>query len=216
MTGRSGQLTGSPTPFGLIEDPLQPPGTRVPVSVDIAHQAVGGPQGHVVARNAFLPPVGFDAPATQLLHDSVAMARDDQSDELTLVPYELRGKWLGKESHAITSMYRDPQTANFVICDILPSVAKTSAILTLRRNGQITLPSEVRRRMRASEGDVFVAEVRTPDEIVLRKKSLVDASQAYFWTEEWQRGEREAQEDIRHGRVKRFRSTKALVSDLKR
>jgi len=67
-------------------------------------------------------------------------------------------------------------------------MAKASAVLTLRRNGQITLPSEVRRRMRASEGDVFVAEVRTPDELVLRKKSLVDASQAYFWTDEWQRG----------------------------
>jgi len=95
-------------------------------------------------------------------------------------------------------------------------MAKFSATLTLRRNGQITLPSEVRRRMRASEGDVFVAEVRTPDEIVLRKKSLVDASQVYFWTDEWQRGEREAREDIRRGRVKRFRSVKALISDLRR
>src|ERR671937_1963597 len=91
-----------------------------------------------------------------------------------------------------------------------------SSILMLRRNGQLTLPAEVRRRVRANEGDVFVAEVRDPDEIVLRRKSLVDASQAYFWTDEWQRGEREAQEDIRRGRTKRFRSAKALVADLKR
>ena len=95
-------------------------------------------------------------------------------------------------------------------------MTKASPVLTLRRNGQITLPSEVRRRMHVSEGDVFVAEVRAPDEIILRKKSLVDASQAYFWTDEWQRGEREAQEDIRRRRVKRFRSAKALISDLKR
>jgi AbrB family looped-hinge helix DNA binding protein len=95
-------------------------------------------------------------------------------------------------------------------------MAKNPTILTLRRNGQITLPAEVRRRMRASEGDVFLAEVRDDDEIVLRKKSLVDASQAYFWTEQWQRGEREAQEDIQHGRVKRFRSAKALVADMQR
>jgi len=95
-------------------------------------------------------------------------------------------------------------------------MAKASLVLTLRRNGQITLPSEVRRRMRVSEGDVFVAEVRAPDEIVLRKQSVVDASQAYFWTDEWRRGEREAQEDIRRRRVKRFRSAKALISDLKR
>ena len=41
---------------------------------------------------------------------------------------------------------------------------------------------------RASEGDVFLAEVRDSDEIVLRRKKLVDASQSYFWTDEWQRG----------------------------
>lgn len=95
-------------------------------------------------------------------------------------------------------------------------MAKTPTLLTLRRNGQITLPADIRRRVRAAEGDVFLAEVGNDDEIVLRKKSLVDASQAYFWTDEWQRGEREAQEDIRGGRVKRLRSAKALVADLQR
>jgi AbrB family looped-hinge helix DNA binding protein len=93
---------------------------------------------------------------------------------------------------------------------------KFTAVLTLRRNGQLTLPAEVRRRLRASEGDVFLAEVRDADEVVLRRKRLVDASQAYFWTDEWQRGEREAREDIRRGRVKRFRSAKTLITDLKR
>ena len=95
-------------------------------------------------------------------------------------------------------------------------MAKITAILTLRRNGQITLPVDVRRRMRVTEGDVFLVEVRDDQAIVLRKKSLVDASQAYFWTDEWQRGEREAQDDIRRGRVKRIRSAKALVANLKR
>lgn len=31
-----------------------------------------------------------------------------------------------------------------------------------------------------------------------------DESQAYFWTEEWQAGEREADEDIQSGRVHHF------------
>jgi len=52
--------------------------------------------------------------------------------------------------------------------------------------------------------------------VVLRNKNFVDASQTYFSTDEWQRGERDAQEDIRRGRVKRFHSAKALVADLKR
>lgn len=88
--------------------------------------------------------------------------------------------------------------------------------MTLRRNGQLTLPADLRKRIGAIDGDVFVAEVREADEIVLRRKRLIDASQAYFWTDEWQRGEREAEEDVRHGRVKRFRSAKALIADLKR
>ena len=95
-------------------------------------------------------------------------------------------------------------------------MAKTPAVLTLRRNGQITLPAEIRRHIKAADGDVFLAEVRDDDEIILRRKSLVDASQAYFWTEQWQRGEHEAQDDIRRGRVKRFSSAKALIADLKR
>lgn len=113
---------------------------------------------------------------------------------------------------------RQARLANYEFLKIVYSVrmAKTQAVLTLRRNGQITLPADVRRRMRAVEGDVFLAEVRDDDEIVLRKKSLVDASQAYFWTDAWQRGEREAQGDIQRGRVRRFRSAKTLVADLKR
>jgi bifunctional DNA-binding transcriptional regulator/antitoxin component of YhaV-PrlF toxin-antitoxin module len=80
-------------------------------------------------------------------------------------------------------------------------VAKPSVVLARRRNRQITLPLELRRRLRVTAGDVFVAEVRDPNQIVLRRQSLVDASQAYFWTDEWQRGERKAQEDIGRERV---------------
>ncbi|HEV8654254.1 MAG TPA: hypothetical protein VGR85_01905 [Candidatus Limnocylindria bacterium] len=57
---------------------------------------------------------------------------------------------------------------------------------------------------------------RRPPPHARRRRRLVDPSQAYFWTDEWQRDERQAQEDIRRGRVKRFRSAKALVADLKR
>jgi len=53
-------------------------------------------------------------------------------------------------------------------------MAKSSAIPTVGRNREITLPAAIRRRVR-------------------------DASQMYFWTDEWQRGEHEAQEDIPRG-----------------
>ena len=45
-------------------------------------------------------------------------------------------------------------------------------------------------------------------------KNLEDKSQAYFWTKRWQEGEREADEDIKVGRVKTFDSVDELIREL--
>lgn len=95
-----------------------------------------------------------------------------------------------------------------------PSAARSNGrVVTLRTNGQITLPAELRDRVGARTGDVFIADVED-DVVVLRPKKLVDASQAWFWTPEWQKGEREADADIKAGRVKRFRDVEELIADL--
>jgi hypothetical protein len=44
-------------------------------------------------------------------------------------------------------------------------------------------------------------------------KKLVDKSQAYFWTKRWQKGEKEAAEDIKAGRVKTVKSVDGLIRD---
>jgi AbrB family looped-hinge helix DNA binding protein len=81
------------------------------------------------------------------------------------------------------------------------------------RHGQITLPSSVREQLGIEEGDL--AEIEVEDErAVLVPMKLVDKSQAYFWTRKWQEGEREADEDIKAGRVKTFDSVEELISDL--
>ena len=92
---------------------------------------------------------------------------------------------------------------------------KAPRLVTLRPNGQLTLPADIRATAHADTGDIFVAEVQD-GAIVLRPKKLVDSSQAYFWTDEWQAAEREASEDIANGRVKRFRSADALIRDLRK
>lgn len=38
--------------------------------------------------------------------------------------------------------------------------------------------------------------------------------QAYFWTSEWQSGEQEADEDIRHGRLRTFQNANELIAYL--
>jgi hypothetical protein len=43
----------------------------------------------------------------------------------------------------------------------------------------------------------------------------IPADQAWFWTERWQAGEREADEDIAAGRVTTFEDVDAFIAHLK-
>lgn len=81
------------------------------------------------------------------------------------------------------------------------------------RHGQVTLPAPIRKELGIREGDII--EITIEDEkAVLLPKKLVDASQAYFWTKEWQDAEKEASEDIEAGRVKTFDTADELVKEL--
>jgi len=65
------------------------------------------------------------------------------------------------------------------------------ARITLRAKGQLTLPDAIRKAARLEEGDLLDAEL-TEDGILLRPQKVIDATQAWFWTPQWQEGEREA------------------------
>lgn len=81
------------------------------------------------------------------------------------------------------------------------------------RHGQITLPAPVRKSLGIEEGDLVEIEV-IDEKAVLVPKRLIDKNQAYFWTKRWQEGEKEADEDIKAGRVKVFDSVEELVKNL--
>ncbi len=97
--------------------------------------------------------------------------------------------------------------AAYAVAPPEPSLTKVT------RHGQITLPTEIRRAMDVAEGDLIEVAI-DGGRMVLTPKQLVDKSQAWFWTREWQTGEREAEEDTKAGRVKTFRSAKDLLEDL--
>ena len=84
----------------------------------------------------------------------------------------------------------------------------------LTSGGQVTLPKEIRIKTNMQPGDFVEVELDEEGHIVLTPKKLVNASQAYFWTEEWQKGERKADEDIKAGRVKKFKSATESVKYL--
>lgn len=73
-----------------------------------------------------------------------------------------------------------------------------SELVQIRKKAQVTLPLSVRKELGIEEGDFLDIRVENR-EIVLRVKKLVDKDQAWFWTERWQKGEREADQDIRAG-----------------
>jgi len=89
-----------------------------------------------------------------------------------------------------------------------------SETVKVARRGQITLPSSLRKAAQIQEGDYlrFMVEDGTIRVVVQR---LIDRDQAYFWTREWQEGEREADEDIRMGQLKTFDSVDALITELR-
>lgn len=73
----------------------------------------------------------------------------------------------------------------------------------VRAKGQITIPREIRERAHLEEGDPIEVEM-VPEGILLKPQKVVDATQSWFWTPDWQVGEREASADIAAGRVKTF------------
>jgi len=85
---------------------------------------------------------------------------------------------------------------------------------TLRAKGQLTLPDQIRKAAHLEEGDLLDAEL-TAEGILLRPQELIDATQAWFWSPEWQAGEREADTDRAAGRIESFSSDDEFVGALR-
>jgi AbrB family looped-hinge helix DNA binding protein len=83
----------------------------------------------------------------------------------------------------------------------------------IRGKGQVTIPASIRRAVHLEEGDPIEVEL-VADGILLRPCKVIDPTQAWFWTPEWQAKEREADEDIAAGRVERFESDEEFLAAL--
>jgi antitoxin MazE len=89
-----------------------------------------------------------------------------------------------------------------------------SALTKLTGGGQITLPKAIRTKANMQPGDFVEVDMDNEGHIVLTPKKLVSAGQAYFWSDEWQKGEAKADEDIKSKRVKKFSSAKDATAYL--
>ncbi|HAS05076.1 MAG TPA: AbrB family transcriptional regulator [Dehalococcoidia bacterium] len=90
-----------------------------------------------------------------------------------------------------------------------------SEMVQIRKKAQITLPASVRQKLGIEEGDFVDVQIKDGD-IVLKVMKLVSKEQAWFWTKRWQNGEGEAEEDIRSGKVHRFKDSDDAIAFLHR
>ncbi len=81
--------------------------------------------------------------------------------------------------------------------------------------GQVTIPNELRKKIHCRPGDYMEVDFKEKEKtILLRPAIVINPSQSYFWTKEWQEKEKEADGDIKAGSVKKFKSAKALIKEL--
>lgn len=64
--------------------------------------------------------------------------------------------------------------------------------------------------------DITVAKGLTEEEAhIAVKVGLIDSGQAWWWLEFWQKGEREAEKELKRGKVEEFESVEDLIGDLR-
>jgi antitoxin MazE len=86
-------------------------------------------------------------------------------------------------------------------------------ITQLRRRSQVTLPSEVVKKMKLQEGDNLDIAIEE-DRIIIKPVLVIDRSQSWFWSKKWQELEKEVDEDIKQGRVHKAKDVEELIKKL--
>lgn len=89
---------------------------------------------------------------------------------------------------------------------------RASGLVKISPRGTITLPKEVRQGL--GESTLLEAVRREDGVIELRPQTTIDASQSWFWTERWQRMEREVDEEYAAGRYKTFDDVEGFLAYL--
>jgi len=75
-----------------------------------------------------------------------------------------------------------------------------SVLRRIQRNFQITIPPAIRKMLNLKIGDLIEFEV-VGDEIKIKPKVVMDKSQSWFWTKDWQEREKEVEKNFREGKI---------------
>lgn len=85
---------------------------------------------------------------------------------------------------------------------------------TLKKRGQVTIPKSIRDALKLEENDQLEMVVEN-GKIVIQPVITIAKDQAWFWSKEWQSGEREAEKDIINGQVTSFSNANDAIAYLR-
>lgn len=86
-------------------------------------------------------------------------------------------------------------------------------ITQLKSKSQITLPGEIIKKLKLKAGDNLDIAIEG-DTIVIKPVLIIERSQAWFWSDEWQNMEHEATEDIEQRRIHKANTVAELITKL--
>ena len=83
----------------------------------------------------------------------------------------------------------------------------------VKKNFQITLPNQIRRKFNISVGD-YIKINEEERKIAIKPVKIIELDQEYFYTKEWQEKEAQADRNLAEGRYKEFDNVEDLIKDL--
>ncbi|MBA7508785.1 hypothetical protein ES705_00718 [subsurface metagenome] len=86
-------------------------------------------------------------------------------------------------------------------------------VIKLRGRSQITLPAEIVKKLNIKTGDNLEVTLNG-DRIIVTPVLVIERSQAWFWSKEWQDKEREVEEDIKAGKLGHAKDVDDLIEQL--
>jgi antitoxin MazE len=88
-------------------------------------------------------------------------------------------------------------------------------VTQLRERSQVTLPSEIVKKLNLKAGDSLEITLED-DRIVIKPVLIIDRSQYWFWSKDWQYKEKEVEADIEAGRIYKAEGIKDLIGKLEK
>jgi len=89
-------------------------------------------------------------------------------------------------------------------------------IMKISPQGQIRIPNKIMNLLGITKGDYVEVDVKDSD-IILKPRKLIDPSQGWYWTKEWQKMEADVDEEIEKDQLStKFKSVEEGLKWLKK